>query len=387
VTMKINIQVGGRYLNSVISAAMLIVTMTAADFAIAQMMRPPAFMGGVPGMAQFQSVLMHRHQARTLLYREALEELRKNPQAADLPDCRAGQNIPGALCLVSAELEAVSTAATSKLSPSGNLAKELSAKDEVRSTPPTVSAAEGSTTTMAPLMKRRRFALLVGNNDHKHPIPRLETPIADVSSIASVLRSRFDYETQVISNASKGQIIEALNQIAQEARPEDSVLLFYAGHGYLMEDINMGFWIPADASVNTAQGWISNNDISKLLAAIRSRQVILVSDSCFSGSLTNEEKITGDTQARPEDVLQRRSVLVFSSGGDEPVSDEGKEGHSIFAWNLVKTLETSGSITRGAEIWRTVRSGVRKEFPQEPQYGAVVSAGHMAGGEFLFQAK
>lgn len=48
-------------------------------------MMPPAFLGGMPGMAQMQSIIMQRHQARTLLYLEAIEELRKNPQAADVP--------------------------------------------------------------------------------------------------------------------------------------------------------------------------------------------------------------------------------------------------------------------------------------------------------------
>jgi hypothetical protein len=46
------------------------------------------FMGGPPGFAQFQAMTMQRHQARTLLYREALEELRKNPAAADVPCAR-----------------------------------------------------------------------------------------------------------------------------------------------------------------------------------------------------------------------------------------------------------------------------------------------------------
>ena len=50
-------------------------------------MMPPAFAGGIPGMVQMQAMAMQRHQVRTLLYREALEELRRNPQAADVPGC------------------------------------------------------------------------------------------------------------------------------------------------------------------------------------------------------------------------------------------------------------------------------------------------------------
>lgn len=329
-------------------ATILLVFIAAADLAAAQMMRPPAFAGGIPGVAQFQAIQMQRHQARTLLYREALEELRKNPAAADLPECAPGQDAQAGRCLARAEAAAATMPATPQV--------------------------------------RRRLAVLVGNNSYAAPIPPLETPIADVSQIAAVLQSRFGFETRVVKDAGKAKIIEALNQVAAEARADDSVLLFYAGHGYLLDDVNMGYWIPVDASVKTAQGWISNSDISKLLAAIPARQLMLVSDSCYSGSLTKEQKVTSGGELKPEEILRRRSVLVLSSGADEPVSDEGKEGHSIFAWNLIKTLQVTGGLAPGAQVWSAVRSGVTKEYPQQPQYGAVVSAGHAEGGDFLFQA-
>lgn len=309
-------------------------------------MRPMPFSGGIPGISQFQAIQMQRHQARTLLYREALEELRKNPAAADLPECRAGQSAAGGQCLARVEKSAAA---------------------------PTAPAAG------------RRLAILVGNNAYPAPIPALETPIADITRIAGVLQSRFGYETRLVTDAGKAQIIEALNTLAGDARPQDSVLLFYAGHGYLLDDVKMGYWIPVDASVKTAKGWISNSDISRLLAAIPSRQLMLISDSCYSGTLTSEQKVTQGRDLPPEQILQQRSVLVLSSGADEPVSDEGKEGHSIFAWNLIKTLQSAGSLTPGAQVWSKVSKGVTSEYPQQPQYGAVVSAGHTEGGDFLFR--
>lgn len=330
--------------------------------ATAQMIRPPAFMGGIPGMGQFQAIQMQRHQARTLLYREALEELRKNPAAADVPECSAGQSPKGGECL----------ARPAPAQPAG----------VVGAAKPAVAAPTTAPPPAAPV--RRRFAVLVGNNAYANPIPPLETPIADVSAIARVLQARFAFEIRIVKDAGKEKIIEALNRIAEEAQPDDAVLLMYAGHGYLMEDIRMGYWIPVDASVKTAKGWISNGDISKLLAAIPARQMILISDSCYSGSLTKEQKVTQGKALNADEILKQRSVLVFSSGADEPVSDEGKEGHSIFAWNLIKTLQSTGHLTPGAQVWSTVRTGVTKEYPQQPQYGAVVSAGHVEGGDFLF---
>ncbi len=346
---------------------------------------PPPFIGGIPGGAQFQAIQMQRHQIQTVtyqarmnpierrqtraeLYHEALEDLQKNPKVADVPECLLGNVSAETLCRVSAELSPQVVVPETK-------------KKEKVSKPTKTSKAK------IPVIARRRLAILIGNNEYRSPIPGLETPIADITSMAEILRERFGFEALLLKNAGKAQIIEALNKVAAEAKPEDSVLLFYAGHGYLIEETKMGFWIPVDASVKTAAGWISNTDISKLLSAIKARQLILVADSCFSGSLTKEQKVTYSSAAKPDDVLRQRSVLVLSSGGDEPVSDEGKEGHSVFAWNLMRTLQTSVGLTPGYEVYRKVHGDVMKDYPQEPQYGAVLSAGHTSGGEYLFDTR
>jgi uncharacterized caspase-like protein len=300
-----------------------------------------------------------------------------------VPECSVGQNPKGGQCLARPEpVAAVAPAPSPVAAPAPPAVSAAQPAVAASALPAPVAAPTVAPSPVTPV--RRRFAVLVGNNAYANPIPPLETPIADVSAIAGVLQARFGFEIRIVKDAGKAKIIEALNAIAAEAKPDDAVLLMYAGHGYLMDDIKMGYWIPVDASVKTAKGWISNGDISKLLAAIPARQMILISDSCYSGSLTKEQKVTQGKTMNADDILKQRSVLVFSSGADEPVSDEGKEGHSIFAWNLIKTLESTGHLTPGAQVWSTVRSGVTKDYPQQPQYGAVVSAGHVEGGDFLF---
>ena len=303
----------------------------------------PMFIGGAPGMAQWRAIQMQRHQSRTLLYQQALEELRKNPKAADMPNCTKAS---GDKACVPA---AISTTAE--------------------------SAAAG-----------KKLALLIGNNEYTQPIPPLETPIHDINKIAELLKQRFGYEVKTVSNAGKLAIANALNQLAKEVRGTDSVLVMYAGHGYLMEDTNMGFWIPVDASVKTAANWISNTDIARFLQAIPARQMILISDSCFSGTLTREQQLKGGGKLSRDEILKRRSVLVMSSGGDEPVSDEGKDGHSIFAWSLINALKKLEGDAAGYDLFRTVRDQVKAEYPQEPAYGAVLSAGHKEGGDYLLEA-
>lgn len=299
-----------------------------------------------PALNQLQAIQTARRQARTILYREALDELRRDPLAAELSPCPAG-----------APADAPCAPRTEASGPGPE------AEPRVRS----------------------RVALLIGNNAYAEPIPALETPAADVERVGAILRERFGYRTSILLNASKAELARALNRLAAETSVEDSVLIFYAGHGYLMDETSMGYWLPVDASVKTAANWVSNADISRFLAAIPARQLILISDSCYSGSLTRELRVDRSQKIDPSEVLRKRSVLVLTSGGDEPVSDEGKGGHSVFAGHLIDILERSRGLATGAAVAGEVRTRVLRDFPQTPQYGAAVSAGHVPGGEYLFE--
>lgn len=315
--------------------------------ALAQAFRPPPFIAGIPGKAQMQAVEIQRHQARTLLYREAIEELRRNPAVADVGDC-VDSGDDQSVCLPKVAGVAV---------------------------PPAIA---GQPTA-------RRIALLIGNLNYPFPIPPLVTPVRDVEQMALVLRKHFGFEVRVLKDVSKSELVRAFARLAREVTAGDSVLVYYAGHGYVMDDTGIGYWIPVDGSVKSAAQWISNSTITKLLGAIPARQLLLVSDSCFSGLLAREESLTERHRAGQE-VLRKRSVLVMSSGGEEPVSDEGRDGHSIFAWHLLRVLGGVSGVAIGFDIYSAVRAGVSKDFPQAPQYGAVLSAGHEMGGEYLFEA-
>lgn len=233
----------------------------------------------------------------------------------------------------------------------------------------------------------RKYALLIANYVYRSPIPSLISPARDSYALADVLRDKFGYETTLVTNPTKSATLAALKKLAAQATAADSVIVFYAGHGYYLDAVGKGFWIPPDASPHAAAGWISNSDISKVLASTPSKQVLLISDSCYSGSLTAEQKIVKETDLAPEQILRQRSVVAFSSGGNEPVADEGKDGHSVFAWNLLDALRAAPTLEKGINLWSRVKTGVMKTYPQEPQYGALLSAGHMAGGDYLVSGK
>lgn len=345
---------------------------------------PPALptFAGVP-IKKIHPIVEQRHQALTLLYREALEVLKQDPGAADIPECPGGDPAPGEICMRTKK-KADKASTTQK---SGDAKKQEDKKAAaLAAIKKDVPVPEADKIVPAPV-EARKVAILFGNNAYTDQVPPLETPIADVQEIGKILHDRFGYDVRIVRDAKKADMVTALNQIGYETKFGDSVMVAYAGHGYLMDSTKMGYWIPVDGTAKSPANWVSNSDITKFLKNIPAKQIILISDSCYSGTLTKEEKITSATKIDDrEEVLTRRSVLTMSSGGDEPVTDEGKDGHSIFAWSMINALKSLNATTPGAQIFQKVKKEVLKEYPQEPQYGAVLSAGHKVGGDYFFEA-
>jgi hypothetical protein len=206
--------------------------------------------------------------------------------------------------------------------------------------------------------------------------------------VARSFEADLGYETLVLENASKSQVVAVLNRLALELNPNDSVVLYYAGHGELVQSTKLGYWQLADADSKRPESWLSNADIGRLVGAISSSQVSVISDSCYSGSLVAEEKIRASTApVDPVALLTRKSVVIMTSGGNEPVFDSGRGGHSPFAYNLMRTLGQVKQWSPGGQVFERVRFAVAREVPQRPQYGSSRAAGHQPGGDYLFEQR
>ena len=85
----------------------------------------------------------------------------------------------------------------------------------------------------------------------------------------------------------------------------------------------------------------------------------------------------------------KRSRLLLTSGGDQPVLDGVGEQHSIFAQAFLDSLRTNKGIMTGPELFKAVKSQVvdnsqqDANFDQQPEYKAIKGAGHEVG-EFFF---
>ena len=236
---------------------------------------------------------------------------------------------------------------------------------------------------------QRKIALLIGIDRYADGrIPQLANAVADARAVAQALESRLGYETLVLDNASRATVFQALNQLVGAVGPADSVVLYYAGHGAVVDKTGQGYWQPADADPARPETWIANADIDRLLRQLPASQLAMISDSCFSGGLVSGERIRGVSASQdPGLLLGRRAAVVMSSGGNEPVADAGKNGHSPFAYSLIQSLQQLPDWKPGSSVFEQVRFAVARQLPQRPQYGAVRDAGHQPGADYLFERR
>ena len=188
-------------------------------------------------------------------------------------------------------------------------------------------------------------ALIIGIGDYSdRQIPDLNTPVSDATSIANVLSKNYGFsEIKLLldNDANESKIIKALRNLATVSNENDSVLIYYAGHGKLDKITGSGWWIPYSATLDDPSTYINNSTIQEYVKAIPARHVLVVADSCFSGTLLGESRDLPATISNKfyASLFKERSRWGMTSGNLTPVEDSGFKGHSVFAYQLIKALK------------------------------------------------
>lgn len=248
----------------------------------------------------------------------------------------------------------------------------------------------------SPDQKVSYYALLIGNAKYQS-LARLETPNADATAIATLLKDKYGFETQVLLDASRTDILDALVSFRKSLHKNANLLVFYAGHGYFDTEAGEAYWLPVDARADNNSDWISMDDITSRIRPLASRHVLVISDSCYSGAILTDgsahsrglEELTGGIPTEYAQYLQKMQSLAsrnwMASGGMEPVADGGAPGHSLFANALLQGLQQSpvSQFSASDLFYSFVRRKVAGATRQLPQYGSIRDSGDDLG-DFVF---
>jgi hypothetical protein len=234
----------------------------------------------------------------------------------------------------------------------------------------------------------RYFALVIAVEKYSGAtINDLTFPVQDAQNVIRALTENYTFDPQnviFLRDPAKAEITNALDRLVDQVKPNDNLLIFYAGHGYWDERMKQGFWLPADAEQGFRANWLSNGTIRDYVNGIQTRHTLLISDACFSGGIFKTRQAFTGADRAVEELFRIPSRKAMTSGTLNVVPDE-----SVFVRYLIKTLrENRAPFLTARRLFDVLREPVINNSPlsQVPQFGVVHNTGD-EGGEFIFVHK
>lgn len=273
---------------------------------------------------------------------------------------------------------------------SGQATAQLTENAPNQSVAPTVSNAAYSDIAFG-----NYHALVIGNDTYRS-VGNLQTAGNDAIAVEQIFREKYGFNTFLLLNANQRTLLSALERMRLTLGPQDNLVVYYAGHGELDEISGKGYWLPTDAELHSKDKWIGNDTITAIIDSMTAKHVLVIADSCYSGTLTQasvaKALVKADANIKVKwttAMSQARVRTVLSSGGVRPVIDSTPGSkHSIFAARFLDVLKHNTTVLEGYELFYQVQKHVADaasalDTYQIPRYAPMQHAGHQAG-EFFF---
>jgi hypothetical protein len=192
----------------------------------------------------------------------------------------------------------------------------------------------------------KRVALLIGNGLYEN-VARLANPIKDATTLADVFRKAGFDLVALKTNVSKLEFNRALRQFMDAAQDADIAVLYYAGHGIQVRDMN--YMIPVDAKLATEidaeDEAVSLDRIAMALEPAKRLRLIIL-DACRDNPFERMMKrrvavrAVGGGLARMEPIFADTLIAYAAKAGS--IAEDGSGENSPFATALVKHLMEPG---------------------------------------------
>jgi hypothetical protein len=209
----------------------------------------------------------------------------------------------------------------------------------------------------------------------------------DAETFAGILTDKYGFDLACAlydEQATLRAIYQGLREIGKRVLPNDRVIIYFAGHGYFDDDLSVGFLAPhdSDASHETS---LPNSYVVDVMKGIKAKHVLLIADSCYSGSLI--EQARGGNSLHHDELEKKDSRWIITSGALQPVGDGNKGKGSFFTQTLCEVLSENELPTLSAgEVFATVQDKMKYSSKQHPQRGFVVCPANK-GGDMIFHTK
>jgi len=154
--------------------------------------------------------------------------------------------------------------------------------------------------------------------------------------------------------ATKSNIVDALRELAATAKPDDTVVVFFSGHGgrRIGAPEYAGYLYPADYVPGDPDGTgLLAQELTELLTAIPAARVVLLMDACHAEAAAHvkaEGETKGMLSGLRDAALEKLSsgagrVVIASCRETEVSMTSSWRGHSLFTHFLLEGVARPGT--------------------------------------------
>jgi formylglycine-generating enzyme required for sulfatase activity len=184
-----------------------------------------------------------------------------------------------------------------------------------------------------------RRGLVIGNSAYQADIGPLQNPANDATDMAATLQS-IGFEVNLLLNATRLQMEEALTAFSHQLRPGDVGLFYFAGHGAQIEGTN--YLIPLGANVEKAATTkvdaVSAEQVLSSMTATGSALNILILDACRNNPFLARWPVQVPPGLAPMQAARGSFIAYATAPGAVAADGTGRNG--TYTKHLLRNLTT-----------------------------------------------
>lgn len=254
-------------------------------------------------------------------------------------------------------------------------------------------ASGGTTEIAASNISGQRYAVIIGISVYQDERLNLRYTVNDAQGLFDVLTDplygaipKENVQLLLSEQATTANIKKALNGLRRKSTPDDTVIIYYSGHGAQEED--QTYWVTYDADIDDLLSTaLNSNDIRDMLDRISSKQLITFLDSCYSAATV---KRTHQSRSVPTEVPWEKftgegRVMISASNGKELSLELDEYRHGVFTYYLLEGLKGKADLNQDGyveveEIWDFVKRQVQDKARAEGNKQTPMLQGELSAG-------
>lgn len=229
------------------------------------------------------------------------------------------------------------------------------------SSPPPLSVSDVDSPPVSSTRRKNAHAIVIGLEIYRNQLPKADYAETDAKVMAQYLSHSMGFEEENIAllvneRASKSDLEKYFETwLPNRVEKDDTVFVYYSGHGAPNTKTNEAFLVPYDGDpVFLNNTGYSLNRLYQNLANLPAKEIIVVLDSCFSGSGGRSVLAKGMrpiiTEVRNPILGKGKTVVIAASTAQQISTTYDQQRHGLFTYFFLKGLQGEGDTNKNGKI-------------------------------------